>query len=273
MSGTILDTIIARKRSEILERQRQLPLAAVAEAARAAAPARGFQAALAARIAAGDAGVIAEIKKASPSKGVIRPDFDPVEIAIRYQQSGAACLSVLTDEDFFQGRDAYLTAARAAVTVPVLRKDFVIDPYQVYETRTLGADCMLLIVAALDIMALTELHQLGRAIGLDVLIEVHDQTELAAALSLQPTMVGINNRNLKTFETRLDTTYSLLPQVPGDVLVVTESGIHNADDVVEMRRRGVNAFLVGEAFMRADDPGAALQALFFQSTRTGAPGA
>jgi indole-3-glycerol phosphate synthase len=235
----------------------------VAAAARAAPPARGFQAALTRRIAAGDPAVIAEIKKASPSKGVIRPQFAPVEIARSYQASGAACLSVLTDVDFFQGSDEYLTAARAAVQLPVLRKDFVVDPYQVYETRALGADCMLLIVAALDIMQLTNLHQLGRDLGLDVLIEVHDAHELAAALSLAPTMIGINNRNLKTFETRLEVTWGLLERIPAGTLVVTESGINTAADVTEMRRRGVHAFLVGEAFMRAPDPGAALAALFF----------
>lgn len=264
MSGTILDEIIARKRVEVAERRGRTPLEAVAAAARAASPPRGFEAALARRIARGEPAVIAEIKKASPSKGVIRADFDPVAIAERYAASGAACLSVLTDRDYFQGSDAYLTAARAAVTLPVLRKDFVVDPYQVYETRALGADCMLLIVAALDIMQLTELHQLGRALGLDVLIEVHDTRELDAALSLQPTMVGINNRNLKTFETRLEVTWELLERVPPGVCVVTESGIHTAADVAAMRARGVHAFLVGEAFMRAPDPGAALQALFFE---------
>lgn len=263
MSGTILDTIVARKREEIAERRRARPLEAVAEAARAAAPARGFQAALAQRIGHGEPGVIAEIKKASPSKGVIRPDFEPVGIARSYAGAGAACLSVLTDVDFFQGADAYLTAARAAVELPVLRKDFVVDPYQVHETRALGADCMLLIVAALDIMRLTNLYWLGRDVGLDVLIEVHDERELEAALSLQPGMIGINNRNLKTFETRLDVTWNLLERIPADVLVVTESGINRAEDVREMRRRGVNAFLVGEAFMREPDPGLALRRLFF----------
>jgi indole-3-glycerol phosphate synthase len=263
MSGTILDTIVARKRVEVAERRQSRPLDAVAEAARAAAPARGFQAALRKRIANGQPGVIAEIKKASPSKGVIRPDFQPVDIAHSYAANGAACLSVLTDVDFFQGADAYLTAARAAVDIPVLRKDFVVDPYQVHETRALGADCMLLIVAALDIMQLTNLFWLGRDVGLDVLIEVHDDRELEAALSLQPTMIGINNRNLKTFETRLDVTWGLLERIPDDVLVVTESGINSAADVRDMRRRGVHAFLVGEAFMRAPDPGAALKELFF----------
>jgi indole-3-glycerol phosphate synthase len=264
MSGTILDTIVARKRAEVAERRQARPLEAVAAAARAAAPARGFQAALAARIASGDPAVIAEIKKASPSKGVIRPDFQPVEIARSYAANGAACLSVLTDVDFFQGNDAYLQSARDAVTLPALRKDFVVDPYQVHETRALGADCMLLIVAALDIMQLTSLYWLGRDLGLDVLIEVHDERELDAALSLQPTMIGINNRNLKTFETRLDVTWELLERIPPGVLVVTESGINSAEDVREMRRRGVHAFLVGEAFMRAPDPGAALAELFFR---------
>jgi len=263
MSGTILDTIIARKHQEIAARRAVTPLEAVAAAAGDAPATRGFHAALEARIGAGDPAVIAEIKKASPSKGIIRADFDPVVIAERYAANGAACLSVLTDEDFFQGRDAYLQAARAAVDLPVLRKDFVVDPYQVYETRALGADCMLLIVAALDIMQLTNLYQLGRGLGLDVLIEVHDEVELDAALSLQPGLVGINNRNLKTFETRLEVTWALLEQIPADVRVVTESGIHSRADVLAMRDRGVHAFLVGEAFMRAPDPGTALQQLFF----------
>ena len=262
MSGTILDRIVERKREEVAARRAVRSLADVTAAAADAAPTRGFRRALAERIAGGKPAVIAEIKKASPSKGVIRPNFAPVEIARSYAAHGAACLSVLTDVDFFAGSDDYLVAARAAVTLPVLRKDFVVDPWQVYETRALGADCMLLIVSALDIMQLTELYWLGRSLGLDILIEVHDGNELAAALSLAPDLVGINNRDLKSFTTRLETTWDLLPRVPRDVLLVTESGINSADDVAGMRARAVNAFLVGEAFMRAPDPGRALAELF-----------
>jgi indole-3-glycerol phosphate synthase len=263
VSGTILDTIVARKREEIADQRARTPLEQVAAAARAAAPARGFRAALAERIGRGEPGVIAEIKKASPSKGVIRAEFHPVEIARSYAANGAACLSVLTDVHFFQGADAYLQAARSAVELPVLRKDFVIDPYQVYETRALGADCLLLIAATLDIMQLTNLYATGRDVGLDVLIEVHDARELEAALSLEPAMIGINNRDLRTFETRLDVTWDLLGRIPPGMLVVTESGIGSQADVAAMRERGVNAFLVGEAFMRAPDPGVALRSLFF----------
>ena len=262
MTGTILDRIVARKHEEVAARSATTPLNAVAEAARYAAPVRGFAAALRARVAVGEPAVIAEIKKASPSKGVIRADFRPAEIAVSYAQHGATCLSVLTDVDFFQGSDAYLQAARAAVSLPVLRKDFVIDPWQVHETRALGADCMLLIVAALNQGQLAELHALGREVGLDVLVEVHDADELKRALALAPGMIGINNRNLKTFETRLSTTWDLLDRIPGDTLVVTESGIHTTAEVAEMRARDVHAFLVGEAFMRAPDPGVELARLF-----------
>lgn len=262
MTGTILDRIVARKREEVAARSAVKSLAAVAEAARHAAPVRGFAAALRARVAAGEPAVIAEIKKASPSKGVIRADFRPAEIAVSYAQHGATCLSVLTDIDFFQGSDAYLQAARAAVSLPVLRKDFVVDPWQVHETRALGADCMLLIVAALDPGQLAELHALGCEVGLDVLVEVHDANELERALALAPGMIGINNRNLKTFETRLSTTWDLLDRIPEDRLVVTESGIHTTAEVAEMRARDVHAFLVGEAFMRAPDPGMELARLF-----------
>ena len=206
--------------------------------------------------------MIAEIKKASPSKGVIRPDFDPAEIARSYQRGGATCLSVLTDVDFFQGADDYLLEARAATALPVLRKDFTVDPYQVYEARVLGADCVLLIVAALAPAQLTELHELARQIGLDVLVEVHNARELDAALTLDNPMVGINNRDLHSFRTSLETTFSLLPRIGGERLVVTESGIQRVDDVLAMRGHGVNAFLVGEAFMRAPDPGAQLRVLF-----------
>ena len=262
MSGTVLDRIVARKREEVAERRRETPDATLESRAADAPATRGFATALTTRVAAGDAAVIAEVKKASPSKGVIRADFDPVAIAGSYQAGGAACLSVLTDRDFFQGHEDYLQAARAAVTLPVLRKDFIVDPYQVLETRALGADCLLLIVAALDPQALRTLYALASEVGLDVLVEVHDAAELDLALDLGPALVGINNRNLKTFETRLDTTLRLRERVPDDVLIVTESGIHERADVAVMRAAGVHAFLIGEAFMRAPDPGAALQALF-----------
>jgi indole-3-glycerol phosphate synthase len=215
------------------------------------------------RIKRGDSAVIAEIKKASPSKGVIRENFDPVEIARSYQSGGAACLSVLTDRDFFQGHEDYLVAARGACTLPVIRKEFIVDPYQVVEARAIGADCILLIVAALECQALASLHQQAVDMGMDVLVEVHDRDELERALKLDLELIGINNRNLRTFETSLDTTIELLDSIPGGCLVVTESGINNADDVALMRKHKVNAFLVGEAFMRAADPGQELKELFF----------
>ncbi len=262
MTGTILETIVNRKQQEIRQRKLLRPPAELAAAAKSMALPRGFAAALRTKVDAGYPGVIAEIKKASPSKGVIRKDFDPVAIARSYEQAGAACLSVLTDEDFFQGSDDYLQAVRAAATLPVLRKDFIIDPYQVYETRALGADCLLLIVSALQAAELSDLKDLAASLSLDVLVEVHDAEELEIALSLHPQMVGINNRNLKTFETSLQNTLDLRPRIPDDVLTVTESGIHTVEDVTTMRQHGVHAFLVGEAFMRADDPGAALHMLF-----------
>jgi len=262
MTGTILDTIVARKREEVASRREAMPLADLERIAGRACAARGFTDALLDRAHRGESAVIAEVKKASPSKGVIRPNFDPVAIARSYAAAGAACLSVLTDRDFFQGDDHYLRDARAAVSIPVLRKDFIIDEYQVTETRALGADCLLLIVAALDPARLRDLYQQARDLGLDVLIEVHDVEELDQALTLEPPLVGINNRNLKTFETRLETTLDLLPRLPPQVLTVTESGIHTAADVAGMRAAGVHAFLVGEAFMRAENPGAALTALF-----------
>ena len=226
-------------------------------------PVRGFAQAIAARLEAGGPAVIAELKKASPSRGVLRDPFYPAAIARAYQRGGAACLSVLTDQDFFQGRDAYLQEARAACSLPVLRKDFTIDPYQVYEARYLGADCILLIAAALDDARLRELAELARELGLDVLLEVHDAAELERVLEVPGRLVGINNRDLRTFETRLETTLELLDAVPGDRIVVTESAIHTRDDVALMRSRGVHAFLVGEAFMKAADPGAKLRELFF----------
>lgn len=223
---------------------------------------RGFENGLRGRIVAGKAGVIAEVKKASPSKGVLRPDFRPAEIAASYAQHGAACLSVLTDVQFFQGSPEYLKQARAACALPVLRKDFMVDLYQVYEARSWGADCILLIVAALDHALMAELEACAHELGMDVLVEVHDGAELDAALRLKTRLLGINNRNLRTFETSLQTTIGLLPRIPSDKLVVTESGILAPEDVRRMRDADVHAFLVGEAFMRAADPGAELQRLF-----------
>jgi indole-3-glycerol phosphate synthase len=258
----ILNRILAVKREEIAARKARRPLPAVRIAAEAAAPARGFEVALRAKITGGHAGVIAESKKASPSKGVLRADYDPAFNARSYEQGGAACLSVLTDAQFFQGSDDDLRAARGACALPVLRKDFIIDPYQVYEARALGADAILLIVAALAPAQMAELEAVAHAVGLDVLVEVHDAAELDHALALKTPLLGINNRNLRTFETTLDTTLSLLGRVPKDRLVVTESGILGPSDVVRMRAAGVNAFLVGEAFMRAENPGAELARLF-----------
>jgi indole-3-glycerol phosphate synthase len=223
---------------------------------------RGFEASLRGKIAAGHAGVIAEVKKASPSKGVLRENFQPAQIAESYAKHGAACLSVLTDVQFFQGAPDYLQLARAACDIPVLRKDFMIDPYQVYEARSWGADCILLIVAALDHGLMAELESCALELGMSVLVEVHDGDELTAALKLKTPLLGINNRNLRTFETSLDTTLGLLPRIPQDKLVVTESGILKPDDVKRMRDADVHAFLVGEAFMRAPEPGVELQRLF-----------
>ena len=230
--------------------------------AEARADLRGFEAAIRTKITGGHAGVIAEVKKASPSKGVLRADFKPAEIATSYASHGAACLSVLTDVHFFQGAPAYLGQARSACAIPVLRKDFMIDPYQVYEARSWGADCILLIVTALDHGLMAELEACAHELGMGVLVEVHDGIELDAALRLKTALLGINNRNLRTFETSLATTIDLLPRVPPDKLVITESGIMTADDVQRMRDAGVNGFLVGEAFMRAAEPGVELQRLF-----------
>ena len=258
----VLKKILTRKAEEIRERSARVSLRELsARAADAAAP-RDFLGALEAKIAAGRAGVIAEVKKASPSKGVMRPDFRPADIARSYEAGGAACLSVLTDVDFFQGTDAYLQEARAACTLPVLRKDFTIDPYQIYEARALGADCILLIVAALGDAALAEFTALAHDLGMDVLVEAHDAEELDRALATPAGLVGINNRNLRTFETSLDTTLNLRARVPADRLLVTESGIAAPADVARMRAAGVHAFLVGETFMRAEYPGAELQRLF-----------
>jgi indole-3-glycerol phosphate synthase len=262
---TILKTIISRKHEELVERTASTSVASLRASIEQQDPCRGFEASLRQAVAAGRPGIIAEVKKASPSKGVIRENFEPAAIAVSYEAAGAACLSVLTDVDFFQGADLYLQQARAASSLPVLRKDFVVDPYQVYEARALGADCILLIVAALGNHGnlMLELESLALDLGMDVLVEVHDQAELDLALHLQSPLLGINNRDLHTFTTSLDTTLDLLQQVPEDRLLVTESGIHERADVDVMRSSGVNAFLVGEAFMRAPDPGLALRELFF----------
>jgi indole-3-glycerol phosphate synthase len=259
----ILNTILARKVQEIAERSARVPLAELASRAADAPATRGFAEALHAAIAHGDPAVIAEVKKASPSKGVIRADFHPADIAMSYEFGGAACLSVLTDVDFFQGADAYLRQAREACTLPVLRKDFTVDPYQVYEARALGADCILLIVAALDDVQLVELSGLALQLDMDVLVEVHDIDELERALQVPVPLIGINNRNLRTFEVSLDVTLAMKDAVPRDRLLVTESGILVPQDVARMRAAGVDAFLVGETFMRAEEPGDALRRLFF----------
>ena len=258
----ILERILARKAEEIHERAVRRPLVELAARCADLPGTRGFAAAIEARIAAGQAAVIAEVKKASPSKGVIRPDFDPAAIARSYAAGGATCLSVLTDVDFFQGSDACLEQARAACALPVLRKDFVVDPYQVYEARALGADCILLIVAALDDGTLLELALLAAELDLDVLVEVHDAAELERALDVPAPLIGVNNRDLRSFETSLQTTLDLRALAPADVLLISESGIRAPDDVARLRAAGVHAFLVGEAFMRAPDPGAELQRLF-----------
>ena len=259
---TVLKKILSRKAEEVAQRKLEVGIDQLKKTIETASAPRGFAQALQAKISAGDSAVIAEIKKASPSKGIIREHFDPVAIAKSYEQGGAACLSVLTDIDFFQGADEYLKMARAACSLPVIRKDFMIDDYQLYESRAMGADCVLLIVAALDAPSLKRLHRLSLSLGLDVLIEVHDQRELELALELDNPMVGINNRNLHNFEVSLDNTYQLLDKIPQGRIVITESGIDSAQDVLAMRNKNVNAFLVGEAFMRSEDPGLQLQTLF-----------
>lgn len=258
----ILEKIVAVKREEIAAAQRKVPLEAVRADAESRVLTRNFEGALRGKIAAGEAAVIAEIKKASPSKGVLRADFIPADIAQSYAEHGAACLSVLTDRQFFQGAPDYLKQARASCDLPVLRKDFLVDPYQVYESRAMGADCILLIVACLDDARMAELEAIARSLDMAVLVEVHDGAELERALKLKTPLVGINNRNLRSFEVSLDTTLGLLGQVPADRLLVTESGILGPADVKKMRDAGVHAFLVGEAFMRASDPGEALAQLF-----------
>jgi indole-3-glycerol phosphate synthase len=265
-TGTILDRILAVKRDEVAAARARVDDAQIRRSAleRTASegPPRGFERSLRAKLASGRAAVIAEVKKASPSKGVIRAVYDPAAIARSYADHGAACLSVLTDEQFFQGGLADLAAARAACSLPVLRKDFIIDEYQVHEARAHGADCILLIVAALSAARLSELETCAHELGMDVLVEVHDAGELDQALGLRTPLIGINNRDLRTFEVDLDTTLSQLGRIPGGRLVITESGILSAADVTRMRSAGVGAFLVGEAFMRAPDPGVALATLF-----------
>lgn len=258
----ILDKIIAVKREEIAQAIKRKPLAVVREDAESRVLTRDFVGALRAKISAGQPAVIAEVKKASPSKGVLRADFIPADIAQSYAEHGAACLSVLTDRQFFQGSVDYLKQARASCALPVLRKDFMVDAYQVYEARVMGADCILLIAACLDDAQMKALEALAFSLDMAVLVEVHDEAELERALKLRTPLVGINNRNLKTFEVSLDTTLSLLGKVPADRLLVTESGISTPADVKRLREARVNAFLVGEAFMRADDPGVALAQLF-----------
>ncbi|HWA37490.1 MAG TPA: indole-3-glycerol phosphate synthase TrpC [Burkholderiales bacterium] len=262
---TILDTILEAKREEIAAAKRRVAPSEMERRSRAAAAPRDFAGALRAKIAAGRAAVIAEVKKASPSKGLLREHFDPAAIAASYERGGAACLSVLTDERFFQGAADHLVAARGACGLPALRKDFMVDAYQVQEARALGADCILLIAACLSTEAMQELEGAARELRMAVLVEVHDAPELERALRLRTPLIGINNRDLRTFETRLETTLGLLERVPPDRIVVTESGIAAPADVARMRSRGVNAFLVGEAFMRAPDPGQALETLFFRN--------
>jgi indole-3-glycerol phosphate synthase len=260
---SILERIVAAKRAEVEQAQQKSSLEKMRARAGAAPAVRDFVAAMRAKRPA----VIAEIKRASPSRGVLREEFDPAAIARSYEKGGAACMSVLTDKDFFQGAGEHLSAARAACSLPVLRKDFLIDPYQVFESRALGADCVLLIAACFgggqkQDRQMRELETLAHDLGMAVLVEVHDESELARALKLQTPLLGINNRNLRSFETRLETTLDLLPRVPPDRLAITESGILSQADVARMRQHGVEAFLVGEAFMRAHDPGAALAELF-----------
>ena len=258
----ILERILEVKREEVAAASRIKPLRTVRSEAESAPRPRDFLAALKTRIEAGRPGVIAEIKKASPSKGVLREQFQPAEIAASYARHGAACLSVLTDLQFFQGRPEYLAQARAASGLPALRKDFLTDPYQIYEARVLGADSVLLIVAALDLPRMLDLEAISVGLGMAVLVEVHDQFELDTALALHTPLLGINNRNLRTFETRLETTLELLDRIPEDKVLITESGISAPQDVALMRQHGIHGFLVGEAFMRSPDPGVELARLF-----------
>ncbi len=259
----VLAEIMAHKREEVAARKQRVPLVALEATARAQTPPRGFETALRRNIARGLPAVIAECKKASPSKGVIREHYDPATIAASYAAGGAACLSVLTDEKYFQGSDEHLKAARAACVLPIIRKDFMVDPYQIVESRALGADCVLLIVSALDDATLQVLADTARQWDLDVLLEVHDREELERALRLRLPLIGVNNRDLKRFVTDIENTIGLLRDLPADRLVVSESGIHSREQVERLRKREVNAFLVGEAFMRDPDPGEKLRTLFF----------
>jgi indole-3-glycerol phosphate synthase len=258
----ILNKILATKRDEIAVSKARIGLDEIKLLAENQPSARNFVGAIRKKIAAGNAAVIAEIKKASPSKGVIRADFNPAEIAKSYEKCGAACLSVLTDVEYFQGSAEYLKQARAACSLPVLRKDFMIDAYQVYEARAMGADCILLIAAAIDLDKMCELESIAHGLGMAVLVEVHNGEELDLALQLETPLVGINNRNLRTFEVTLQTTLGLLPRLPENRIIITESGIFTADDVAQMRKNNVHTFLVGEAFMRQDDPGLELSKVF-----------
>ena len=259
----ILKKILATKHEEIAEKMQSLPLSEMRIRAQSQTETRDFLAQIRKSASQNTPAVIAEIKRASPSKGIIREHFDPIEIALSYERHGATCLSILTDSQYFQGSDNFIAQVKEQVNLPILRKDFIIDPYQVYEAKILGADCILLIVAALKVDKLAELFDLATTLELDVLVEVHDFTELEQALKLNIEMVGINNRNLKTFETSLTTTIDLLYNIPSSVTVVTESGIKNSEDISLMRANNVNCFLVGEAFMRAEDPGIALKELFY----------
>ena len=259
----ILQRIIHQKEREVRLAKKRKTLAQLWDEIDSHEAPRAFTGKLLRQLKMGEPGIIAEIKKASPSKGIIRPDFDPVAIAGQFSIAGASCLSILTDEVFFMGHLDHLRRVRQVCSLPLLRKDFIIDTYQVVEARQAGADCVLLIVAALDGSLLQDLYAFARQIGLDVLVEVHDSDELETALNLQPSLLGINNRNLRTFETRLETTLDLLAEIPDSTLVVTESGLHHPSDITRMQQQGVNTFLVGEAFMRQADPGHALQQLFF----------
>ena len=259
----ILEKIISVKHREIEESRAAVSFSELERQCSGLPPTRDFVHALRSRVEKSQPAVIAEIKKASPSKGVIREDFDPVAIARSYQQSGAACLSVLTDRDFFQGAPEYLTAVRAETTIPVIRKDFIIDPYQVYEARAMGADCILLIVAALETAQMRELERIARGMGMAVLVEIHSQEELESALKLQTPLIGINNRNLRTFETDIRTSLLVAKGIPSERVVITESGINTREDVALMVENSIYAFLVGESMMRKPDPGAALKDLFF----------
>lgn len=261
--SNILDKILATKREEIRLTSSYRPIEDLQREVGGAPMVRNFEQAIRNKIANGESAVIAEIKKASPSKGVIREQFDPITIAQTYEQNGAACLSVLTDRDYFMGAAEYLVAARSATQLPVLRKDFIVDPYQIFEARCMGADCILLIVAALEQSQMLELERVATQLGMSVLVEAHSQEEFERAIQLETSLIGVNNRDLRTFETSLETTFGLISALPEDRILITESGIHDRADVVLMRERGVFAFLVGEAFMRQPDPGEALKSFFY----------